>query len=143
VWFLAGTFGGCSKRRCVIPHGRAIFMPIINYECSLVATPGIRADFELESKCKSEIDDIIDIKFTIDGSLVRDLSQYRVRSPLFKITLISDNILNIAPCKTKMVTDGYWIFLKPPTIGRHFISTYGSCQSGKIVIKTSYDLMIK
>ncbi|MFI5405353.1 MAG: hypothetical protein ACHQ1D_02440 [Nitrososphaerales archaeon] len=143
VWFLAGTFAGYVERKCMIPHGRAIFMPIINYECSLAGTPGICNDFELESKCKSEIEDIKNISFQMDGFLISDLSPYRACSPLFKVNLIENNVLNVPPGETKMITDGFWIFIKPPTIGRHFLFTFGSCRSGKIKIGTSYDLLIK
>ena len=143
VWFLAGTFGGHAERKCIIPRGKAIFMPIINYECSLAGSPGICNDFELESRCKSEIDDIMDVTFEIDGFLISDLSPYRARSPLFNVHLIENNIFNFAPGHTKMITDGFWIFLKPPTIGRHSIVTFGSCRTGKIMIGTSYDLIIK
>lgn len=143
VWFLAGTFGGYAERRCMIPRGKAIFLPVINYECSFAATPGIRTEAELESRCKSEIDDIMDIKFEIDGFLIPDLSPFRACSNIFKVHLIENNIFNLAPGLTKMVTDGYWIFIKPPTIGRHTLSTSGSCQSGKIMIGTSYQLTIE
>ncbi|MEV8513529.1 hypothetical protein [Dactylosporangium sp. NPDC051484] len=30
VWFLAGTFGGEVRRRCVVPGGRPLFLPAFN-----------------------------------------------------------------------------------------------------------------
>src|SRR4029453_7743303 len=58
VWFLAGTFGGSVVRTSTIPAGKAILMPIINYECSFADEPLITSEKELELKCKNEIDDI-------------------------------------------------------------------------------------
>lgn len=143
VWFLAGTFGGHAERTCTIPSGKAIFMPIINYECSLAGTPGISDEIQLEPMCKKEIDDIKDVSFQIDGLLISDLSLYRVCSPLFDVHLTENNILNVSSGNTKMITDGFWIFLKPPTIGRHSLITFGSCQSGKINVGTSYNLVVR
>src|SRR5262245_18851553 len=34
VWFLAGTGGGSVTRECEIPHGMALFFPILNTACS-------------------------------------------------------------------------------------------------------------
>jgi hypothetical protein len=30
VWFLAGTFGGRAERRCAVPVGRPLFLPVFN-----------------------------------------------------------------------------------------------------------------
>jgi len=30
VWFLAGTFGGIVERRCAVPAGRPLFLPVFN-----------------------------------------------------------------------------------------------------------------
>ena len=30
VWYLAGNFGGVSERFCSIPHGKALFFPVLN-----------------------------------------------------------------------------------------------------------------
>lgn len=44
-----------------------------------------------------------------------------------------------------MVTDGYWIFIKPESLekGKHAIESYGHCRSGKVQIAISYELEIK
>jgi hypothetical protein len=146
VWFLAGTLGGTANRSCKIPLGKSILMPVINYRCSFADEPAINTEEELTLKCKKEIDDIKNLSFQIDDMFVADLSPYRVCSPLFDVHLgknnIENNILHDNPFDTKMVSDGYWIFLKPLNIGLHKLISSGSCCSGKIMIATRYDLFI-
>ena len=147
VWFLAGTLGGAANRSCKIPLGKAILMPVINYRCSFADEPAINSEEELTLKCKKEIDDIKNLSFQIDDMYVTDLSLYRIRSPLFDVHLGKDNIeYNILfdnPFDTKMVSDGYWIFLKPLNIGFHKLLSSGSCHSGKILIATRYNLFVQ
>ena len=142
MWFLAGTFGGSANRTCNVPVGRAILIPIINYECSFADEPLITSEQELELKCKKEIDDIKHLSVSIDGVTFTNLERYRVRSPVFSINLKENNILGVNSGLTKMITDGFWIFLKPLKIGDHNVTSYGSCRSGKIRIQTTYNLNI-
>lgn len=142
VWFLAGTFGGSVTRECTIPSGKAILMPIINYECSFADEPLITTHKELELKCKSEIDDIKHLSVIIDESLLNNLVRYRIHSRIFSIDLQDNNILGVKSGRTQMITDGFWIFLKPLEIGHHRVNSFGSCRSGKIRIETTYNLVI-
>jgi hypothetical protein len=142
VWFLAGTFDGFAERECNVPFGKSILMPVINYECSFADEPLITTDKELESKCKSEIDDIEQLTVMIDELSFSNFSRYRVCSPIFPIELQEDNILGINAGRTQMITDGYWIFLKPLQTGKHKLISFGSCRSGKIRIGATYTLHI-
>jgi hypothetical protein len=142
VWFLAGTFGGFAERECKVPAGKSILMPIINYECSFADEPSITTIDELELKCQSEIDDIKNLVLIIDDFSICNLHKYRVRSPIFQVRLQEQNILGANPGPTKMITDGFWIFLKPLEIGTHKLISTGSCRSGKIKIGTKYILQV-
>ena len=142
VWFLAGTLGGFAERTCRVPYGKAIIMPVINYECSFADEPSITTDWELEDKSKREIDDIKDVRVKIDEITLEDLSPFRIRSPLFMINLQEDNILGATSGFTKMISDGYWIIVKPLGFGEHQVNSFGSCRSGKIKIATSYKLTV-
>lgn len=143
VWFLAGTLGGSVVRKCRVSIGKAILMPIINYECSFADEPSIKNVTDLELKCKSEIDDIKNLSFTIDQLNFGDLIPYRIRSPVFDVNLGENNILDVGEQHTKMITDGYWVFMKPLGAGSHRLMTSGSCQSGKIMIGTTYELYVE
>jgi len=142
VWFLSGTFGGSVFRKCKIPSGKAIFMPIINYECSFADEPCIKTGEELKLKCNSEIDDIKNLSFGIDQLHLNVLTPYRACSRLFDVYPVENNILDIQHKHTMMISDGYWIFLKPLRIGQHILTSSGSCQSGKIMIGATYELTV-
>jgi hypothetical protein len=143
VWFLAGTIGGSVVRRCQIPSRKAILMPIINYECSFAADPSISTEAELKSKCEREIDDIKNLSFGIDGFFLRDTAPYRIRSPYFDVHLRENNILGLDQHTTRMISDGYWMFLKPLPLGSHQLISSGSCRSGKIMIGATYELTVQ
>jgi hypothetical protein len=143
VMFLSGTFGGPVTRRCKVPSGKSILMPIINYECSFADEPSISSAAALELKCKDEIDDIKNLSFSIDQMNLTDFTPYRVQSPLFEIHLEENNILDVEKQTTKMISDGYWAFLRPLKIGQHRLTSFGSCQSGKIMIAITYDLCVE
>lgn len=143
VWFLAGTFGGSVVRTCKIPYGRAIFMPVINYHCSFADYPHIRTETELRPLCEKEIDDIKNISFMVDDLPLSNLMAYRASSPLFAIELKDNNVLNVAKCNTQMISDGYWVFLKPLEIGPHQLISWGSCRSGRIIIGSTYNVYVE
>ena len=93
-------------------------------------------DQKLQDDAKIEIDiinkDIISV--LIDDTIeIRDQC-IRVPTPDF------------FPLNGKMaITDGYWLFIKPNsfTTGKHTVSSFGSCRSGKIQVNMKYHLTVK
>jgi hypothetical protein len=55
----------------------------------------------------------------IDGVKLENLENYRIQSPLFDVTFPENNIFSVKPGSTKAVSDGYWVFLEPLTVGKH------------------------
>lgn len=141
VWFLAGTFGGSTERKCIIPFGKSILFPVINYEASFADEPLLSDALELENKCKEEIDKIGELYCHVDGQVV-DLREYRIASSAFEITLSCENCLSAKAGKTVMASDGYWLFLSPLPQGKHEIKSFGSCLAGKIKIGCTFDINI-
>ena len=95
VWFLAGTFGGSVERKCKIPSEKAIFMPIINYECSYADAPTVTTEQELATKCRYEIDDIRELTFMLNELPLTNMFPFRIRSPPFTIHLVENNVLDV------------------------------------------------
>jgi hypothetical protein len=126
VWFLAGTSGGSAVRECTVPHGKAIFFPILNSECSYSEFPSFSTEAELRSCSKSLFDLVTNLKLTINGSRVQNLEQYRVESPLFNVTFPASNIYGVPPGPSQAVSDGFWIMLNPLPVGKHQISFGGT-----------------
>ena len=142
VWFLAGTRKGPAERSCTIPAGKAILFPVINVEASVAEGDGTTEE-ALAARVKFEMDQITDMHVMINGTNVNELKQYRIQSPPFNVTLRPDNVLGLSAQNTKMISEGYWLFLKPLEPGRYDLNSFGSCLAGRIKIGVSYHLIIE
>jgi hypothetical protein len=142
VWFLAGNFGGTAVGNYKIPYGKAILFPVINYECSFADEPSITTEKELISKCRCEIDDIVDTSAYLDGNKI-SLEDCRVQCPGFKVDIPNDNCLNTESGLTTMASDGYWLFIPTLERGNHVLNSYGSCLSGRIRIGCNFRIIIE
>jgi hypothetical protein len=142
VWFLAGTLKGPAERSCAIPADRAILFPIINVEASIAEGDGSTEE-ELAARVKFEMDQITDMRAMLNGTDLDELKQYRIQSPLFNVTLPADNILGLPAQTTKMMSEGYWLFLKPLQPRNYDLYSFGSCLAGRIKIGVSYHLTIE
>jgi hypothetical protein len=142
VWFLAGTLKGPAERSCTIPADKAILFPVINFEASVAEGDGTTEE-ELAGRAKFEMDQITDMRVRISGTNIEELRQYRIHSPLFTVTFPPDNVLGLPAQSTKMISEGYWLFLKPLETGKYDLHSFGSCLSGRIKIGISYHLSVE
>src|SRR5438128_1413162 len=67
VWFLAGTFGTSVQRICVIPLGKSVLFPVINYEMNPLEKPELKTETELIKHVARDIDDISNLEAIVDG----------------------------------------------------------------------------
>jgi hypothetical protein len=142
VWFLAGTLRGPAERSCAIPADKAILFPVINVEASVAEGDGTTEE-ALAARVKFEMDQITDMRAMISGTNVNELKHYRIKSPPFDVTLPADNVLGLPAQTTKMMSEGYWLFLKPLEPGKYDLHSFGSCLAGRIKIGVSYHLTIE
>jgi hypothetical protein len=117
VWFLAGTYGGCVTRTCIIPCGKCILFPIIASLFSFATDPHLKTEKDLLRTVENDINMIERLSLTIDGVNFEDFREFRVRSEVFRV-MVNGKV-------TKAVSDGYWVFMKPPPIGIHNIHFLG------------------
>src|SRR5262249_23995284 len=128
-----GVFLGQATRNCKVPAGKALFFPIVNYECSTLEGNG--TTYQQLKDCAAFFADFIDpdsLKLTIDGKSIQNLDNYRVQSPLFAFGPRPDkNIfqffgLNAPPGTTSQsVSDGVHVMDHPLAKGKHKIQFYG------------------
>lgn len=126
VWFLAGSWIGTKKLTINVPAGKALFLPIINVEGSKIEGLG-NTETEMRAYSTGIIDNVTEKVAKIDGEMV-NLDNYRVASKLFVFTLpANNNVLGIPvpPYSSPSVSDGYWIMVKPLSLGTHTIYIYG------------------
>jgi hypothetical protein len=153
VWFLAGTFVNMAvpHRKCSIPSSKAILFPIINYQANFIEDSKFTEESELKKHVSSDIDDIVKKECFVDGI---EVPVYRVSSDpsLFPVEIANDiphgvdgaddgNVVSSGGI-TKAVSDGYWVFLKPLSPGKHAIHFAGSCSGGTRKTETYYNLTI-
>jgi hypothetical protein len=143
VWFLAGTFGEnkVPKRICTVPSGKAILFPVINYEMNELENPSIKTGPDLIKHVIEDIDDIIIKEATVDGNVI---PVYRIQShpPIFTLSINNDNCMDISGGTTRAAADGYWVFLKPLSLGRHHIYFHGSCSAGVRKSSANYQITV-
>jgi hypothetical protein len=124
VWFLAGTTGGNSERRCFMDLGKAVFFPIINDLISYSEYRYLKKREDLLNYAKSDLDETRILRLTVDNIKFTNLREYRVRSGLFDILLPSSSGERFSTV-TQAISDGYWAFLKPLCSGTHTIHFKG------------------
>jgi len=152
VWFLAGTFfGGTATRACSIPADEALFFPVVNYVninapnvCGQNANNVSVAD--LRAGAAAVIDAATNLSVQVDGQPIEDL--FRVKSKVFATTFPVDNIFN-APCGgpgtvpagvySPSVDDGFYVLLKPLSVGRHTLHIHSESQGS---VDVTYDLTV-
>jgi hypothetical protein len=140
-FYLVGTFGGSAERTCSIPEGKAIFFPVINVVATLDENdPAFDTIAEVKKAVKDYIDQATGLKATVDGTDI-NLDNLRVQSQQFKFRVGEDNILG-APAGTYVaVSDGYWIALKPLSVGEHTIQFSGNV--GDFSVDVTYHIIVQ
>ena len=70
---------------------------------------------------------VITLRVDIDGVLLSDIANYRVRSNFFDLNFPVDNVYDVRQGSTRSICDGFWIFIKPLPAGEHVIHFFGEC----------------
>ena len=132
----------CPERSCLIPIGKAILFPVINYEANTGEGPEFNSEEFIIQHVSNDQDDIAVKEAVVDGHKVQ---VYRVKSEpaIFDHELGPRNVLRLPPQTVKISTDGYWVFLKPMKPGVHEIYFRGACNAGKKKSSAIYHLNIE
>ena len=140
VWFLSGTFCpdlvSCSvataTRTATIPAGKALFLPLLNNECSTFEGNGT-TESDLLACALAGGDLAVGLFCEIDGVALQNVSGYRAHSGLYTWgPLPADNIFVgfgvTAPAGTTSpsVQDGYYVMLAPLAAGAHTLHFGGN-----------------
>jgi hypothetical protein len=138
VYFLAGTLEGTAIRNVRIPDDRPVLIPLVNEEESVAEkqnylpwqSNGNKYELTMEDAQPQQdkmiaaaIDDIngmISLEATFDKGTKNQLvlrtgklCKNRVPTDVFEVDFPKDNIFDAKPGKSKIVSDGYWLFLRP------------------------------
>jgi hypothetical protein len=137
VWFLAGTFGNITviKRKCTIPYGKAIFLPILVKEDSFAEDSDLRTYEDLKQRCRTATDNLVSIEAVLDEQVLGNLTEYRAHSEIFRLTFPEENVYEVTPGPTYAACDGFWLFIKPPHVGNHLL-----CFRGETLLENPFTL---
>lgn len=127
VWFLGGSFGNTVpiRRFCRIPKHRAILFPILEKEDSFAEDVDLKFESELRLRAKEFMDRVRNLQLVVDGIWLQGLYEYRVQSPIFDLKFPINCVYEVEPGLTRAVCDGYWVFLRPLSVGQHEIRFSG------------------
>jgi hypothetical protein len=122
VWFLSGSVTGKAERTCTVPAGKAILFTLINAECSYVEYPKLKTESDLRNCAVSQQNGVTHIETIVDGMSLQSPQMPRIQSPMFNLTFPVNNVFGNPVGQTQSVADGYYVFLKPLSTGKHDIS---------------------
>ena len=145
VWFLAGTWATeklikSPNRYVSIPFGRSILFPIINCEANSIEYPHLHSDEDIVNHVIKDENSIVLKEVYIDNVAI---PIQRVRSDPILFPLKVPNIENTSIyIETKASADGYWLFLKPLSVGNYNIKFAGACEMGRLNTSANYNITI-
>jgi hypothetical protein len=143
VWFLHGSFGNPLgqpiERKCTIPAGKTIFVPILNWLC--VPYPG--ETVAQNKQICDELNDLTDVhRLRIDGDTRDDLVRRRASNRAFALPIPDDNILGYPADVFIAVHDGYFALIPPLSPGYHTIRVQGGVTSFGFTVDVRYRIKV-
>jgi len=157
VFMLAGNYGGVSLRdACVVPAGKALFLPLINIYGDNAGVPEDMLISDAEIKNFVELNTglvVLDsLHLSVDGHAVERLERGGVPSAPYTLELVAGE--NVYACQGLDVegefpgyVGGYWALLAPPSAGEHtlrFGGTQDAVPQGQTVtVDVTYELTVE
>lgn len=132
VWFLPDSLSVESQsnpRICDVPAGKAIFIPVITGEADNIENPNY-ADTQIVKDALACDNYSNNRRAEVDGVSIKGLNDpvtYRTNSShLFNVIAVDNNIYNMKAGTGRGFADGWFLFIKPLTIGEHKVHLAGS-----------------
>lgn len=129
-----------------IRAGTALFVPIINAECSVIEQAPWHGDDEtsLRACANGHIDQTSGRSAELDGKPVKSLDKYRVESPLFQFgPLPQDNLLGVPEGTTSNSVDaGYYLLIRPLSVGKHTLRIKATWDEFSSSIDTTFIITV-
>ena len=149
VWFLAGGYkSAVINRKCEIPVGKYLFFPLINI-LSSPKKPGTLTCYEAKKAATLDNSKLRRLEVELDSIKASNPNQTRLFTKdcfdLFGLVSKDLNPSRVYPS----ASDGYWVMLKPLSIGKHILSFKALYHDekhriyGKVLQHIQYELTIK
>lgn len=136
LWFLAGSTGGTITRKCTVPAGVGLLVPVVNNFCFPDAA-------YTDAACTSDTIAFIDsyspgtLMLEVDGTAIKPM---RVKDTSdFTFAVGTNGFGGVKPGVYRAtVADGYWGLLDPLPPGRHTVHIVA--QGPSFSLDVTYDL---
>jgi hypothetical protein len=160
VWFLGGAFfqngipttTSIVRDHCVVPHGKALFFPALNIECSALEGTafGCAGTVEgLRAAVISVMDAADNLEASVDGTPLPVFRVNAATKPAWSFSLAADNILDFigegpfaAGRYRPAVDDGYYALVLPLPSGQHTIHFHGEVPAFSFILDVTYHLTV-
>ena len=141
---------GEVKRKCTVPAGKGLLIPIMNVEISDKETPGSSVE-ELINAAKTDQNNVNSLYLKIDNDeyTYDDLLKYRLPQPtVFQVTFADYGLFGVKEGGNSTVAaDGFYILTEPLTAGSHIVhfrsSLLGSEAEPAFAQDVSYDIVAR
>ena len=146
VWFLSAPFNatGTVERSCTVPNGTALFIPVLNVECSnQEQDPFFGATPQDRKACvEKPLFRIGALSATVDGQPLRQLNNYVVTSPDFPFHAVAGNPTGVTS-SGRSTSRGAFLMLTPLSAGQHTIAFEGTFPEVPFTTSATYHITVK
>jgi hypothetical protein len=148
VWFLGGSFGDTPSytRSCTIEGGKDLLVTplttLFGQGVGDCTGPSDCDPTQLRALAAVDQDNPQLLEVRVDKAQVKNLDQYRVTPPVFTVFFPQNAVFSLEPgTHGPMVSDGYFVILKPFSPGPHTIHLKGVSHGG-FTVEVTYDLTV-
>lgn len=145
--FLVGAKEGSGIRTLNVTRSQLLVVPVINtlskYPCaSFSSVPNFTLEQVLQADADKFIDQATNMKVVLDGAPIRISNANRYNTNAFSVRGQSDLSSCLDVCISGQpqtaVSDGYWLFLKGLSRGKHILTVHAEILQTGIVVDVKY-----
>jgi hypothetical protein len=148
VWFLGDSFGDKPSytRSCTIESGKDLLVTplttLVGQGVGDCTGPSDCDPTQLRALAAVGQDNPQLLEVRVDNAQVKSLDQYRVTSPVFTVFFPQNAVFGLEPgTHGPVVSDGYFVLLKPLSPGSHTIHLKGVSNNG-FTVEVTYHLTV-
>lgn len=112
------------ERRCRVPAGKGIFIPVIGVEVSELEVENASVN-DLKRIAKKDQDSASDLSAKLDGNEVSNIRGFRTSTNEFQLEFPDNPLFGNTPGTGRAVAEGIYLITRPLTPGTHTIEVKG------------------
>ena len=124
VFYLAGSGGGKVERKCTIPAGKGLFIPVSPMEMSTKEAGEGTSPENLKLAAKKDQDGVTTLFLKIGGKEYNfdDLRSYRTSTDIFKVNFADNGLFGVEEGgPAEVAADGYYVITEPLQKGNYSV----------------------